>query len=219
MLNLRQFKPFYKYLKPVKWQFILAVIAGIVYGLSSGLGIPIIAEKVFPLLFADGDKNKVPTFLLDFIHNTLGDSEESLLIFVCLTLPIVMAFRGISAYINSFFMTYCGISVVQSIQKEVFKKIQYLPLDFFNKSKIGMTVAIVVTMPGNIKRVIVDISNDIIKQPFTLVGSIGYLVILAWTSEGARMALLGAITIPLCIFPIRRVGKYIIHKTRTLVGP
>ncbi len=217
MFNLKQFKSFYRHLKPVKFQFAIAIIAGIVYGLSSGLGLPIIAEKVFPLLFEDGDKNKVPSWLSEFVTTYIGDSDHLFLILVCLALPCMMAVRGISAYINSFFMMYCGVNVVQAIQKEVFSKIQYLPLDFFNKSKVGMVVATVVNMPNMIKTVIVDVSNDLVKQPFTLIASVGYMTMLAINSPGARMALIGALSVPLCIFPIRRVGKYIVYKTKMLV--
>lgn len=217
MLNLKQFKPFYRYLKPVKFQFAIAIIAGIVYGLSSGLGIPIIAEKVFPLLFEDGDKNKVPSWLTDFVTTYIGNSDQLFLILVCLILPAMMAVRGITAYINSFYMMYCGVNVVQAIQKDVFSKIQYLPLDFFNKSKVGMVVATVVSMPNMIKAVIVDTSNDLIKQPVTLIAAISYMTMLAINNPGARLALIGALSVPLCVFPIRRVGKYIVHKTKMLI--
>ncbi len=37
---MKRFLPYYKYLKRVKWQFAIAVLAGVVFGVSSGAGLP-----------------------------------------------------------------------------------------------------------------------------------------------------------------------------------
>ena len=216
MFNLKVFAPFYKHLKPVWLQFAIAIIAGIVYGASSGFGIPVMAEKVFPLLFNDGDKSKVPIWLKEWVAANFVDTDQGFLLVVCLAMPLMMIVRGFSAFINSYYMAHCGINVVQAIQKEVFCKIQILPLAFFSQSSVGALVARVVNNPNAIKHVVVDSSNDLVKQPFTLIAALFYLVTLAVQSQGALIALIGAFTIPLCIFPIRRVGKYVISKTKML---
>ena len=218
MLNVKPFLPYFKHLKPVKLQFALAIVAGTIYGMSSGLGIPFFAQKIFPMLFEDGNKKNVPGWLLNFVETHLGGADTALLISVSLALPLLMILRGASSYVNAYYMSYCGMHVVQAIQKSVFRKIQFLPLNYFNEYPLGVTVATVVDMPNTIKSVVVDTSNNLIKQPFTLLGAIFYLISLAFSREGARMALLGAVNIPLCVFPIRRVGKYIIEKTKSVIG-
>ncbi len=48
---MKKFLPYFKLLLPVKGKFIIAIIAGIIYGLASGFGLPFMTAKVFPLLF------------------------------------------------------------------------------------------------------------------------------------------------------------------------
>jgi len=53
---MKKFLPYFKLLLPVKWRFILALVAGVVYGLASGFGLPFMSAKVFPLIFSSEQK-------------------------------------------------------------------------------------------------------------------------------------------------------------------
>jgi ATP-binding cassette, subfamily B, bacterial MsbA len=48
--------PYFRYLKEVKFQFSLAMVCAVVYGLASGFGLPFMTHKVFPLIFHQEDK-------------------------------------------------------------------------------------------------------------------------------------------------------------------
>jgi len=56
---MKKFYPYFKLLIPVKWRFILAIIAGVIYGAASGLGLPLMTAKVFPLLFKSATEGAV----------------------------------------------------------------------------------------------------------------------------------------------------------------
>ena len=58
-------------------------------------------------------------------------------------------------------MAYAGFSVIQSMQIDMYKKVQSLPLSFFNKYKTGEINAAVMGYPNQIKEVIVDTSNHL----------------------------------------------------------
>lgn len=49
MRTLRRFLPYFRYLKPVWWRFALGVFFGVLFSVSSGLGLPVMAETVFPI--------------------------------------------------------------------------------------------------------------------------------------------------------------------------
>ncbi|HQU09426.1 MAG TPA: ABC transporter transmembrane domain-containing protein, partial [Opitutales bacterium] len=99
-------------------QFIVAVACGIIYGLSTGLGIPSILKFVYPIIFSE-----------------TGDSHIALAkVLVLSLLPIlVMALRGLSSFFNAYYVAYCGQHVLETIRMKVFAKIQELPLAFFHK--------------------------------------------------------------------------------------
>ncbi len=213
---LKRLLPYYKYLKPVWFKFLLGILFGVLFSLSSGLGLPVMAETIFPILF--GNASESPEWLRLFVERWFGDDIESgFLILCCLALPGVMFLRMVGSVGNGYYMTYSGISVVQAIQIDMFKKVQALPLAFFHNYKTGELNAGVMGYPNQIKSVIVDTSNDLVKQPLTLMSAVGFLVYKSFTSESFFIAIIGVISVPFVVFVIRRVGVYLAKRSRQLV--
>jgi subfamily B ATP-binding cassette protein MsbA len=216
MSILKRLLPYYKYLKPVWFKFFLGILFGVLFSLSSGLGLPVMAETIFPILF--GNASESPEWLRLFVERWFGDDiENGFLILCCLALPGVMFLRMVGSVGNGYYMTYSGISVVQSIQIDMFKKVQALHLAFLNNYKTGELNAGVMEYPNQIKSVIVDTSNDLVKQPLTLMSAVGFLVYKSFTSESFFIAIIGVISVPFVVFVIRRVGIYLAKRSRQLV--
>lgn len=217
MLQLKKFLPYYKYLKPVWWKFVLGIFFGVLFSLSSGLGLPIMAETVFPVLF--GSPDAAPEWLRVIVERWFAnDVQGGFLILCCLFLPFMMGVRAISAVGNGYFMSYAGMYVVQSIQIAVFEKVQSMPLAFFQKYKTGELIASIMGYPAQIKTVVVDMSNDLVKEPLTLISAIGFLIYKSFVSESFFVAVIGLVSVPILVFPIRRIGKYIAKRSQQLVG-
>ena len=216
MVSVKPFLPYYKYLKPVWWQFALGISFGVLYSVSSGLGLPVMAETAFPILF--GNTEKAPLWLQEFVARWFGeDVQGGFLLVCCLLIPLMMLLRSIGSWGNGYFMTYSGISVVQRLQAEVFTKVQRLPLAFFQRRKTGELQAAIMGYPNEIKRVIVDMSNDLVKQPLTLLSAVGFMIFKSVTSESFFIAAIGVLSVPLLVFPIRRIGRYLAKRSQQLV--
>jgi len=216
MNQLKKFYPYYKYLKPVRWKFALGVLFGIIFSVSSGLGLPIMAETVFPVLF--GSPDKAPEWLKAIVERWFGnDTQGGFLILCCMFLPLMMGIRAVSAVGNGYFMTYSGLYVVQSIQIAVFEKVQTMPLAFFHKHKTGELISTIMSYPSQIKKVIVDMSNDLVKQPLTLLSACSYLIYKSFVSESFFVSIIGLLSVPALVFPIRRIGIYVAKRSRQLI--
>ena len=216
MSILKRLLPYYKYLKPVWFKFLVGILFGVLFSLSSGLGVPVMAETIFPILF--GNASESPEWLRLLVERWFGDDiENGFLILCCLALPGVMFLRMVGSVGNGYYMAYSGISVVQAIQIDMFKKVQALPLAFFHNYKTGELNEGVMGYPNQIKSVIVDTSNDLVKQPLTLMSAVGFLVYKSFTSESFFIAIIGVISVPLVVFVIRRVGIYLAKRSRQLV--
>ena len=50
---LQRFLPYFKLLRDVWVRFIVALLAGAVYGATSGFGLPFITGKVFPVIVSN----------------------------------------------------------------------------------------------------------------------------------------------------------------------
>lgn len=215
-MPIRKFIPYFSYLKPVWWQFALGVFFGVSYSVSSGLGLPLMAETVFPILF--GNAADAPVWLQSIVQTWFeNDVEGGFLLLCCLLLPSMMAVRAASAVGNGYFITFSGTHVVQAIQIDVFKKVQSMPLAFFQKYKTGELQACINGYPNQIKSVVVDMSNDLVKQPLTLISAVGFLIYKSFSSESFFVAIIGLISVPLLVFPIRQIGRYVAKRSRQLV--
>lgn len=213
---IKRILPYFRYLKPVWFKFLLGIFFGGLYSVSSGLGIPLISETVFPILF--GNTSKAPDWVLNFAQTYFnGDVTGGFLLICCMALPAVIFVRTIGAIGNGYFITYTGIYVVQAIQIDMFKKVQSLPLSFFNGYKTGEINAAVMGYPNQIKGVVVDTCNDLIKEPLTLIAAVSFLIYKSFTSQSFFMAIIGFASVPLIILIVRRVGSYLATRSRQLV--
>tara|TARA_B100001093_G_scaffold266434_1_gene254828 strand:+ start:1867 stop:3624 length:1758 start_codon:yes stop_codon:yes gene_type:complete len=203
-------------MKPVKIKFLLGILFGVMYSISSGLGLPLMAEYVFPILF--GNTSKTPEWALSLSQTYFnGNVDGGFLLICCMALPAVIFVRTIGAIGNGYYITYTGIYVLQAIQLDMFKKVQSLPLSFFNGYKTGEINAAVMGYPNQIKEIIVDTCNDLIKEPLTLISAVGFLIYKSITSQSFFMAIIGFASVPLIILIVRRVGSYLATRSRQLV--
>jgi len=196
--GFRRLLPYFFYLKAHWFSFLGALLCGAVYGLSSGFGLPYMIDQIFPKIF--------PT---DPTTPTLPSWE---IFWYVAWFPAVFLIRGVSSYANSYLINYCGMRVLEKIRLDVFKKLQSLPISFFNQNKSGDLLSRVMGDTGQLQSAVLAVSNDLIKQPITFIGAISALCVMAVQREGMAFVLFCLLVIPICVFPIRRVGELLMSK-------
>lgn len=185
-------------LRPVWLPFVGALLCGIVYGVSSGFGLPYVTDQIFPKIFAsEGGNQEIGTW--------------QLMLYVS-WLPIAFLIRGVSGYFNSYLINYCGVRVLEQLRAKVFKKLQRLPIAFFRKNQSGDLLSRVMGDAEQLQHAILQISNDLIKQPVTFLGAVAVLTHMALEKEGLAFVLLCLAIIPVCVFPIRYVGAKVLNR-------
>ncbi|HBM76708.1 MAG TPA: ABC transporter ATP-binding protein [Verrucomicrobiales bacterium] len=184
---LKRLRPYTRYLRPVRWQFIGALIAGLIYGVASGAGIPLILKEVLPRIWVEGP-DPVP----------FGD-----LIMVGVIMVGGMGIRCASEFANMYGMAYCGQRVLEGLRTDTFAHLQKLSLSFFERRRSGDTVSRLITDTEVLRAGIVTVTNDIIKQPFTLMGAAGVIIYLSLQNSQFVFILAFLISAPACVFPIR----------------
>ena len=213
---IKKLLPYFKYLKPVWHKFFLGLTFGFIYSVASGLGLPVMVDNVFPILFGnDADspmwiKNIADTFFA-------GKTDGGFLLVCCLFIPAIILIRSASFVANGYYMAYTGFSVIQSMQIDLYKKVQFLPLSFFDKYKTGEINTAVMGYPIQIKSVVVDSSNNLVIQPLTLISAISFLIYKSFQNDSFFIALIGIATAPFIIFLIRRIGTYLATRSRQIV--
>ncbi len=197
---MRRFFPYFKFLKAVRRPLIAAILCGLLYGAANGAGLPLMAKEVFPKIFGTGAR--------------VLDTWE--IIGVALWLPFVFTIRGVAGYANSYLVQFAGVRVLEALRLEYFDKLQRLPLAFFSSRSSGDLISRGLGDTNQLQNTLLAVSNEIIKQPATLIGALGYLLYLALTEQGIALVLTSLAIIPICVFPIRYVGKKLVDKARVL---
>ena len=104
--------------------------------------------------------------------------------------PMVFFIRGVSGYFNSYFINYCGIRVLEKIRFKVFGKLQRLPISFFHRNQEGDLLSRMISDTAQLQSAILQVSNDLIKQPITFIGAIAALVVMAVQRDGMAFVIL-----------------------------
>ena len=194
--------PYFLHLKPYWVPFTGALFFGVIYGISSGFGLPFMTDQIFPKIFPSNE-------------NAIRLTSWEIFIYVC-WFPLVFLIRGVSSFFNSYLINFCGMKVLEKIRIEVFAKIQRLPLAFFQRHKSGDLLSRVTADTAQLQSAVLSVSNDLIRQPITFIGAITALAVMAIQREGMAFVLLCLVAIPLCVFPIRRIGSLLMRKALDL---
>jgi len=242
---MKRFYPYFAYLKGVKGTFIAGVIAGIVFAIVSGFGMPLVVKTAFPIIFGKTERiaevqrtlndsvgQEKATELLNgafgeemanlkktekvrtFFSERLGveNAPRAVLIAACAIIPLAALFRGLAGFLNVYFITAAGLHVLRDIQQSVFVKLQRLPLGFFSGRKTGDLISRVITDSNMLQGVVTTISNDLIKQPFTLIGALAFLITDSVENSDSFFLIICLLSIPIVVVPIRFLGKRLMRK-------
>jgi subfamily B ATP-binding cassette protein MsbA len=197
---MRRFVPYFKYIKAVRWTLIIGILCGVLEGAASGAGLPLMVKYIFPRVFGD---HSAPLTTLQLWE-------------IALWLPFVFTLRGTAGYFNNYLLQLAGGRMLQSIQYDYFQKLQELPLAFFHRMSSGELITRGLADTNQLQNTLRVISNDLIQQPATLLFALGYIAIQAFKDQGVGLVLASLAIVPLCVFPIRYVGKKLVERTHAL---
>ena len=199
-MTLRRFRPYFRYLKPVRGPIAKAIIYGILYGAASGAGIPLLVKYVFPPVF----------------DRTGGTLPTSTVVLIAACIPMVFLLRAVTGYLNSYYTQYAGVRILEALRLDYFRQLQRLPLSFVQRKQTGDLISRGLADTAQLQFTLTQLANDGIKQPATLIGAIFAVGYLAYTSQGVALMLVCLAAVPLVVLPIRFVGKKIIKRAADL---
>ena len=130
-------------------------------------------------------------------------------------LPAVFLVRGVSEFCSNYFLNVAGLRVVESVRRAVFAKLQRLHLGFFAKLPTGDLLQRVINDANSVRLVLVDISNDLLVQPLTMVFALGYVVWLCLSKPDGFWFLGCLLVVPAAVFLVRFIGMAIQKRARS----
>jgi subfamily B ATP-binding cassette protein MsbA len=115
--------------------------------------------------------------------------------------------RGLGQYFSIYFINWVGFKVVEELRRECFAKLQKLQLGFYSRHSSGELISRVTNDTTQVQHAVSGVVADLVQQPFTLIGSLGYMLYTDW-----QLAVLSLVVFPICVAPViifgRKVRKY-----------
>ncbi len=199
---MRRLRPYFKYLRTVRGPLIVAIGCGILYGAAGGAGLPLLLQYVFKRIF---DHSNPPLPLATVLLVASG-------------IPLIFLLTAVTGYLNSYFTQLAGVRILEALRLDYFRKLQALPLSFVQGKATGDLISRGLADTAQLQFTLTLFANDGIKQPATLIGALIAVVVIATKSEGAWLALVCLLAVPLAIFPIRYVGRKVIKRAAQVQG-
>lgn len=213
----RRYRPYLVHLKGSRLLLALAILFGLFFAASNALGIPFLIGKVLPAVFGNAEQRATPLLSfpvwLGWAPVYLPKGHE--VAFAVGFLPSVFLVRGISEFCSNYFLNVAGLRVVESVRRAVFAKLQRLHLGFFAKLPTGDLLQRVINDANSVRLVLVDISNDLLVQPLTMVFALGYVIWLCLSKPDGFWFLGCLLVVPAAVFLVRFIGMAIQKRARS----
>lgn len=189
-----------RYLLHHRRLFVLALLCGLIYGLMSGLGIPVIFEKVFKQIFED----------------TSHAYKDYQICFLAFSIPIAFFVRGVFGFLSTYWMNRCGVEILKNLRADVFAKLQTLSLVFFDRRTSGDLINRVISDPKSLQDVILEIASEFFKQPLQMIAAFIGLIYLSIQSKDMIFLLIFLFAMPICFLPVRLLRKRVKENGRQM---
>ena len=197
---MRRFRPYLRYLRAVRGPLYGALFFAAIYGAASSVALSYLMKEVLPKLFDQ--------------HATALSFAQ--IVGYASLIPAVFLVRAIAGYLNTYLITLCGVRVLEQLRLDFFNRLQVLPLAFFSGRQSGDLISRGIADTNQLQFTLTSVANDLFKQPAQLLGAIGYLVWLATDNHDIAFLLLCLASIPLCVFPVRYVGRHLQRRANQL---
>lgn len=193
---IKRFGPYFKYLKPVRVQFGLGLLFGVIAAAASGAGLPFVIKVLVPLVTSD----EAPAGLQ--------------LVFLLSSVPIAFTLRAVGGFLNAYYMAYAGMHVLERLRLMVFSKMQELPLSFFQRNAVGDLMSRVMGDTSQLQGALVKVVNSLVKEPATLISASAFLIYLTISERETAFMLIALASVPAVVLPIKVIGTRILKRAK-----
>jgi len=115
---------------------------------------------------------------------------------------IVIAFRGLFAFISSYSMAWVGSHIVMKLQRQVFAQLIALPISFFDKTNTGELISKIIYDANQISNATNSAMVKIFREGATLIGLVAMMFYQSW-----QLSLVFFLVAPFLAIAIKIVSK------------
>lgn len=196
--SVKKAKRIFTYLKPYRPLFFVGWIF-LVLSSSAGLFFPYLLGQ---LLGGGSSDPETPMASTDqsWVENIDFDNINS----VALLLLALFILQSIFSFFRIVIFTKVTENTMRDIRKDAFDRLIYMPMDFFNRNKVGELTSRIAADITLIQDTLRTTIAEFFRQIIIIIGSIVFITIVSW-----RLALIMLATVPVMALVAVLFGRYI----------
>ncbi len=135
------------------------------------------------------------------VDDVLINKDMQALQLVTLGVIGLMTLKGVFRFIQVYYMNTAGLYAINDVRKELYHRIMYLPMSFFNDTQVGMLMSRILNDVGLVRTSLPSLIM-LIREIFTVIGLTFYVFYLDW-----KLAFWGVLVMPLALYPFITFSK------------
>jgi len=143
------------------------------------------------------------------IADDKGDLKASFFLMMLVVVPLALAFRLGTLYLNNYTLQWAGTRIVRDLRNEMFSHLQNQSLKFFGRMDVGRIMSRCNGDPGTVQTVVTHTVAEMCRAPFEILFSLGFVVYFAIKNDMVEMIALAFLGYPLALYPLLWIGKKI----------
>lgn len=147
--------------------------------------------------------------LQPFIDQVIVGRRTELIAVVPVVIVGLALFKGISRYIQEYYIKVAGQLVVQDIRNDIYSHSLSLSMGYFSRTRSGAIMSRILNDVGILQRSAADVLVEALREGVTLVGLTGLAFYNDW-----RLACLAFLVLPAAVLPASVIGRKIKEYTR-----
>ncbi|MCH2230775.1 MAG: ATP-binding cassette domain-containing protein [Crocinitomicaceae bacterium] len=191
--SIQKAKKIFSYLKPYRGLFLIGWIFLV---LSSSIGL------IFPILMGQllGTGSDQPSSMQGALDLLNVDNVTT----YAFALFVMFAAQAIFSFIRVVTFTNVTENTLRDIRKDAFERLIYMPMDFFNKNKVGELTSRISSDIEKVQEVLRTTTAEFFRQLIMIVGSVTFLVYIS-----PKLALIMLATVPVMAIIAVFFGRFI----------
>lgn len=196
--SIQKAKKIFSYLKPYRGTF---AIGWVFLVLSSSIGL------LFPLLMGQllGSGSEEPSRMANSLEKINVDNVNS----VALALFIMFAAQALFGFFRIIIFTQVTENTLRDVRKDAFSRLIYMPMDFFNKNKVGELTSRMASDITQVQDTLRTTIPEFFRQIVIILGGVSFLLYLSW-----KLSLIMLATVPVMAIVAVLFGRFIRRLSR-----
>ncbi len=145
------------------------------------------------------------------LDEVLINGNRDMLIIIPIAIIITTLCKGLATYTHSFQMSKVAHKIISRLQSEMFNKLMFLNLKFYEDQKTGNLISRLINDTYFLRMAIVKTVTGVIKDFLVIIFLLGNMFYQSW-----ELTLFAFFAFPLAVWPIKKIGKSIRKITYTI---